>query len=84
MTAQPAADPTDHTSVGQPYLARRQNWTTQLARHALMQPNATALRFGGQSMTWAQLHARVAALAAALRDRGIGAGDRGFLQGKME
>ena len=36
-------------SVEQPYLSRRQNWVTQLSRHALMQPNATALRFMGSS-----------------------------------
>jgi fatty-acyl-CoA synthase len=40
-------------SVEQPYLSRRQNWTTQLTRHALMQPQATALRFLGRTTTWA-------------------------------
>jgi fatty-acyl-CoA synthase len=62
--------------VEQPYLARRQNWTTQLARHALMQPDATALRFLGQTTTWAELDRRVTALAGALRRRGVGFGDR--------
>ena len=60
----------------QPYLARRQNWVNQLERHALMQPNATALRFLGNSVTWAQLHDRVVALAGALSRRGVGFGDR--------
>ena len=60
----------------QPYLSRRQNWITQLERHALMQPHATALRFMGQTTTWAQLQSRVSALAAALHRRGIGVGDR--------
>ena len=60
----------------QPYLSRRQNWITQLDRHALMQPNATALRFLGQTTTWAQLDSRVSALAGALHRRGIGFGDR--------
>ena len=60
----------------QPYLSRRQNWITQLERHALMQPEATALRFMGQTTTWAQLQRRVSALAAALHRRGIGVGDR--------
>ena len=69
MTAQPS--PTD-----QPYLARRQNWTNQLARHALMQPDATALRFLGHTTTWAELDRRVTALAGALRRRGVGFGDR--------
>jgi fatty-acyl-CoA synthase len=49
----------------QPYLARRQNWTNQLARHALMQPDRSALRHLGQTTTWAELHHRVDALANA-------------------
>ena len=69
MTAQPS--PTD-----QPYLARRQNWTNQLSRHALMQPDATALRFLGRTTTWAELDRRVTALAGALSRRGVGVGDR--------
>ncbi len=60
----------------QPYLSRRQNWTNQLARHALMQPNATALRFLGQSTTWAELDRRVTGLADALSRRGVRFGDR--------
>lgn len=60
----------------QPYLSRRQNWITQLSRHALMQPGATALRFNGATTTWAELHDRVSALAAALHRRGVAAGDR--------
>ena len=69
MTAQPS--PTD-----QPYLARRQNWTNQLARHALMQPDATALRHLGRTTTWAELDRRVSALASALSRRGVAFGDR--------
>lgn len=60
----------------QPYLSRRQNWITQLERHALMQPGATALRFEGRSTTWAELEHRVAGLAGALHRRGVAAGDR--------
>jgi fatty-acyl-CoA synthase len=60
----------------QPYLARKQNWTNQLARHALMQPDAAALRFLGHTTTWAELDRRVTALAAALSRRGVGLGDR--------
>ena len=41
-----------------------------------MQPRATALRFLGNTLTWAQLHDRVSALAAALSRRGVGFGDR--------
>ncbi|MDT5010514.1 MAG: fatty-acyl-CoA synthase [Mycobacterium sp.] len=60
----------------QPYLARRQNWTNQLATHALMRPGATALRYLGQTTTWAQLQLRVSALADALSRRGVVYGDR--------
>jgi fatty-acyl-CoA synthase len=64
------------TAIEQPYLARRQNWVNQLDRHALMQPQAPALRFLGNTLTWAQLRERVAALAGALNRRGVGFGDR--------
>ena len=69
MTASPSP-------VEQPYLARRQNWTNQLARHALMQPDATALRFLGRTTTWGELNRRVTALAGALSRRGVAFGDR--------
>ena len=71
MTARTSATNTD-----EPYLSRRQNWVTQLARHALMQPGATALRFTGRTTTWAELSRRVAGLAGALHRRGVGSGDR--------
>jgi fatty-acyl-CoA synthase len=74
LTAQLASHLT-HTTE-QPYLARRQNWVNQLERHALMQPNATALRFLGKTVTWDGLHRRVVALADALSRRGVGFGDR--------
>lgn len=67
----PTVDPAE-----QPYRARRQNWVNQLDRHALMQPDAPALRFVGQTTTWAKLQKRVAALADALSRRGVGEGDR--------
>ena len=53
LTAQPrsATATTQPSPTDQPYLARRQNWTNQLARHALMQPDATALRFLGHTTT---------------------------------
>jgi fatty-acyl-CoA synthase len=41
-----------------------------------MQPQATALRFTGRTVTWADLQRRVAALAGALSRRGVGFGDR--------
>ncbi len=70
MTAEP------RDAAEQPYRARRQNWINQLDRHAMMQPGATALRFLGQTVTWAQLQHRVTALADALSRRGVGFGDR--------
>ena len=72
MTSPSMPNPT----VQQPYLARRQNWTNQLTRHALMQPDETALRFLGHTTTWRELDRRVATLAGALRRRGVGFGDR--------
>jgi fatty-acyl-CoA synthase len=41
-----------------------------------MQPGATALRFLGNTFTWAELRRRVVALAGALSRRGVGFGDR--------
>lgn len=78
MTAQLASHPTRALTLAQqqPYLARRQNWVNQLERHAMMQPDAPALRFVGNTMTWADLRRRVAALAGALSGRGVGFGDR--------
>ena len=67
---------TDPLPADQPYRSRRQNWTNQLGRHALMQPEATALRFLGKTHTWGQLDRRVTALANALSRRGVGFGDR--------
>lgn len=78
MTAQLASHLTRALALAQqqPYLARRQNWVNQLERHAMMQPDAPALRFVGNTMTWADLRRRVAALAGALSGRGVGFGDR--------
>ncbi|WP_163733406.1 fatty-acid--CoA ligase FadD5 [Mycobacterium gallinarum] len=69
-----SSSPPDPTE--QPFLARRQNWTNQLARHALMQPGETALRFLGRTTTWGELDRRVIALAGALSRRGVQFGDR--------
>src|SRR6201996_4772771 len=41
-----------------------------------MQPQSTALRYLGKTVTWTQLRCRVAALAGALSRRGVGFGDR--------
>ena len=55
---------------------RRNHWVNHIARHAHEKPGAAYLRFEGVSITWSQLHVRVAAAAAALRRRGVRAGDR--------
>ena len=70
MTAQLAGRQTQSArETDQLYRARRQNWVNQLERHALMQPDATALRFLGNTVTWAGLQRRVGALADALNRR---------------
>ncbi|MCW2689165.1 MAG: long-chain fatty acid--CoA ligase [Mycobacterium sp.] len=74
MTAQLTGQ--SKTATDQPYLARRQNWTNQLARHALMQPDTPALRHLGKTTTWGELNRRVEGLADALSRRGVGFGDR--------
>ncbi|HSP39735.1 MAG TPA: long-chain-fatty-acid--CoA ligase [Frankiaceae bacterium] len=56
--------------------SRRYTWLTQLARHASQIPDRTAIRYLGETTTWAQLHERVERLAAALHSRGVGEGDR--------
>ncbi|HME49180.1 fatty-acid--CoA ligase FadD5 [Mycobacterium sp.] len=64
------------SATEQPYPARRANWSNQLSRHAMMQPDRTALRFLGRTTTWDELDRRVDALADALSRRGVGFGDR--------
>ncbi|WP_419999198.1 long-chain-fatty-acid--CoA ligase [Streptomyces boninensis] len=54
----------------------RQHWMSQAATHALMRPEKPALRYRGETTTWAQLSRRSLRLAAALADRGVAAGDR--------
>jgi fatty-acyl-CoA synthase len=48
----------------------------QLARHAGTIPRQVAIRSGGQSITYAELDARVSLVANVLLERGVGAGDR--------
>ena len=55
---------------------RRNHWVSHIARHAHEKPGELYLRFEGGSVTWAQIHERVSGLAAALRERGVRAGDR--------
>ncbi|NBE50159.1 long-chain-fatty-acid--CoA ligase [Streptomyces boluensis] len=54
----------------------RHHWMSQAATHAMTRPDKPALRHLGETTTWAQLSRRSLCLAAALADRGVGAGDR--------
>ncbi|MDB5682275.1 MAG: O-succinylbenzoic acid--CoA ligase [Sphingomonas bacterium] len=47
-----------------------------LKRRAMLEPDAPAVTFGDLTWTYAQFHARAAAIAAALRAGGVGVGDR--------
>jgi fatty-acyl-CoA synthase len=63
-------------AVSEAQRSRRTNWNNQIARHAQMIPDRTALRFLGDSITWGTLDARVEKLADALARRGVSFGDR--------
>ncbi|NIL75325.1 fatty-acid--CoA ligase FadD5 [Rhodococcus sp. B10] len=60
----------------EPHRSIRINWNNQVRRHALMQPDAVALRFQGASITWSTLGDRVARFARVLADNDIEYGDR--------
>lgn len=63
-------------AVSEAQRSRRTNWNNQIARHAQMISDRTALRFLGDSITWSTLDARVEKLADALARRGVSFGDR--------
>ncbi|RDI48196.1 fatty-acid--CoA ligase FadD5 [Nocardia mexicana] len=63
-------------SLDEPIRSRRNHWNNQIAAHALMRPDAVAIRFRGQDTTWKQLHERSLKFADALARRGVGFGDR--------
>ncbi|MGZ4546458.1 MAG: AMP-binding protein, partial [Blastococcus sp.] len=64
-------------SVSIPVLqGRGMTMSDQLARHARSTPEAVALRFEGTGRTYAELDERVTKLSRALRERGVGGGDR--------
>jgi fatty-acyl-CoA synthase len=52
------------------------HWVDHVARHAYAIPDSVAIRFEGESITWAQLYGRVRSLAAAFAGRGVSRGDR--------
>ena len=62
-----------------PSQARRNHWMNQIAIHAQMKPDATAMKFRGEVTTWRETRDHMDAFAAALRRRGVGFGDRVLL-----
>ncbi|MGY1724321.1 long-chain-fatty-acid--CoA ligase [Blastococcus sp. SYSU DS0533] len=57
-------------------LGRGMTMSDQLARHARTGPDVPALRFDGAGRSYRELDERVTRLARALRQRGVGPGDR--------
>jgi fatty-acyl-CoA synthase len=52
------------------------HWANHVARHAFAIPDAVAIRYEGESITWARLHDRVRRAAAAFAGQGVRLGDR--------
>jgi fatty-acyl-CoA synthase len=61
-------------SSGLPYSGA--HWVDHVARHAYAMPDSVAIRFEGESITWARLHERVGRAAAAFAGLGVRRGDR--------
>jgi fatty-acyl-CoA synthase len=62
----------------------RNHWVSHIARHAHAKPGSVYLRFEGTSVTWAQLHERIGAVAASARaacDHEIGFVSTGSVDG---
>lgn len=63
------------------FVGAHTNFARQMLRHAATRPDDLAVilhseTFGRQTLTWRQLQSRVGAAQAALRDMGVGQGDR--------
>jgi fatty-acyl-CoA synthase len=52
------------------------HWIDHVGRHAFATPDAVAIRFMGESITWARLDERIHQVAAGLAARGVTKGDR--------
>jgi fatty-acyl-CoA synthase len=52
------------------------HWADHVARHAFAIPDSVAIRYEGESITWARLHDRVRRAAAAFAGQGVSRGDR--------
>ena len=52
------------------------HWVDHVARHARATPGNVAIRFEGESVTWARLHEMIRSMAAAFAGAGVAKGDR--------
>ena len=52
------------------------HWADHVARHAFATPDSVAIRYEGESITWARLDDRVRRAAAAFAGQGVRRGDR--------
>jgi acyl-CoA synthetase len=69
-------DPTRAAGWYEAGLWTRDTFYSLMAGHAARRPDAAALRDGHETLTWAELKARVDALAAEFEELGLVAGDR--------
>jgi len=69
-------DPTRAAGWYEAGLWTRDTFYSLMADHAARRPDAAALRDGHETLTWAELKARVDALAAEFEELGLVAGDR--------
>ncbi len=65
----------------EPRSSQRHHWNNQIRNHAVVRGEETALRFRGETRTWAALADRVDAVAGALDAHGVRFGDRVLLLG---
>ncbi|OLZ43781.1 AMP-binding protein [Amycolatopsis keratiniphila] len=64
------------STASAPASSFRHHWMAHAATHAMMRPGKPALRYLGETTTWADLSRRSLSLAAGLAARGITEGDR--------
>ncbi|MDN4486883.1 AMP-binding protein [Demequina sp. SYSU T00039] len=64
------------STTGIPAAIRRNHWMNQVLSHAEMRPDGPAFKFRGEVTTWADTARHMDTIAAALRRRGVGFGDR--------
>ncbi|AIG75421.1 Conserved putative membrane protein [Amycolatopsis japonica] len=64
------------STASAPASSFRHHWMAHAATHAMMRPDKPALRYLGETTTWAELSRRSLQLAAALAARGVTEGDR--------